>query len=143
MSKDKKVDEIIRADYAKACQNLTDILIDIDKFQEMTKNIYDAIDTDNAGTLEVNQVEIFVRSFLKGNQIEGQINTSFEDKHDEIFKLLQDNESGELTLDELGKWLNEMLKHQVKQLQIRVEEQKYQRALETQKKNDVEGETAK
>ena len=73
----------------------------------MTKNIYDAIDTDNAGTLEVNQVEIFVRSFLKGNQIEGQINTSFEEKHDEIFKLLQDNESGELTLDELGKWLNE------------------------------------
>ena len=124
MSKAKTADkdETIRADYAKACQNLTDILIDIDKFQEMTKNIYDAIDTDNAGTLEVNQVEIFVRSFLKGNQIEGQINTSFEDKHDEIFKLLQDNESGELTLDELGKWLNEMLKHQVKQLQIRVEE---------------------
>ena len=118
MSKKKEEvkDETIRADYAKACQNLTDILIDIDKFQEMTKNIYDAIDTDNAGTLEVTQVEIFVRSFLKGNQIEGQINTSFEDKHDEIFKLLQDNESGELTLDELGKWLNEMLKHQVKQL---------------------------
>ena len=81
MSKDKKVDldQIIKADYAKACQNLTDILIDIEKFQEMTKNIYDAIDTDNAGTLEVSQVEIFVRSFLKGNQIEGQINTSFED----------------------------------------------------------------
>ena len=33
MSKDKKKeDETIRADYAKACQNLTDILIDIDKF---------------------------------------------------------------------------------------------------------------
>ena len=77
MSKEKKGDKddgIIRADYAKACQNLTDILIDIDKFQEMTKNIYDSIDTDNAGNLEVNQVEIFVRSFLKGNQIEGQIN---------------------------------------------------------------------
>ena len=54
MSKKKDDDQIVRADYAKACQNLTDILIDIDKFQEMTKNIYDAIDTDNAGTLEVN-----------------------------------------------------------------------------------------
>ena len=34
MSKSKKDDkhETIRADYAKACQNLTDILIDIDKF---------------------------------------------------------------------------------------------------------------
>ena len=111
----------VRADYAKACQNLTDILIDLEKFQEMTKNIYDAIDTDNAGTLGVDQVEIFVRSFLKGNQIEGQINTSFEDQHDHVFKILQDNESGEITLDELGKWLGELLKNQVKELQIRVE----------------------
>ena len=53
--------EIITVDYAKAIQNLTDILIDIDKFREMNKNIYDAIDTDNEGTLEVNQVETFVR----------------------------------------------------------------------------------
>ena len=87
MSRDKKKqdDDIIKADYAKACQNLTDILIDLDKFQEMTKNIYDAIDTDNAGTLEVGQVEFFVKQFLKGNQIEGQINTSFDDKHDVVF----------------------------------------------------------
>ena len=69
---------------------------------------------------------------MKGNQIEGQINTSFEDKHEDIFKLLLDNESGEVPFDELGKWLNELLKNQVKQLQIRVEEQKYQRALENQ-----------
>ena len=77
----------------------------------MTRNIYDAIDTDNAGTLDINQVEVFVRSFLKGNQVEGQISTSFEDKHDNIFKLLQENEAGEVTMDELGKFLNEMLKH--------------------------------
>ena len=76
----------------------------------MTKNIYDAIDTDNAGTLEVKQVEQFVRQFLRGNQIEGQINTSFEEKHEETFKILLDNESGELTQEELGKWLNELLK---------------------------------
>ena len=136
MSRDKKKDEddqIVRADYAKACQNLTDILIDLDKFQEMTKNIYDAIDTDNAGTLEVGQVEFFVKQFLKGNQIEGQINTSFEDKHDTVFQILKDNESGEVTIDELGKFLNELLKNQVKQLQIKVEEQKYQRSLELQK----------
>ena len=101
------------------------------QFQEMTKNIYDAIDTDNAGTLGVDQVEIFVNSFLKGNQIEGQINTSFEDKHDQVFKILQENESGEITLDELGKWLGELLKNQVKELQIKVEQQKYQRAMDT------------
>ena len=33
----------------------------------MNKNIYDAIDTDNEGVLKVDQVETFVRLFLKGN----------------------------------------------------------------------------
>ena len=34
MSRKKKddSDQIVKADYAKACQNLTDILIDLDKF---------------------------------------------------------------------------------------------------------------
>jgi hypothetical protein len=46
---------------------LTDILIDPLKFAEMQKNIYDAIDVDNAGVLYVEQVDIFVRNFLRGN----------------------------------------------------------------------------
>ena len=87
----------------------------------MTKNIYDAIDTDNEGTLKVEQVETFVRLFLKGNQIEGQTNTSFEESHDQVFKILQENESGEVNLDELSKFLNELLKNQVKALQVRLE----------------------
>ena len=100
---------------------------------ELTSNVYDAIDTDNAGTLEVEMVEKFVRMFLRGNQHEGQINTSFEDENTNVFKLLQDNESGELSMDELGKFLFELLKSQVLQLQTRLEEQKYQRSVETMK----------
>ena len=42
---------IVSVDYEKAIQNLTDILIDPVKFAEMRKNIYDAIDVDNLGTL--------------------------------------------------------------------------------------------
>ena len=61
-----KTQGAIHIDYGKAIQNLTDILIDLDKFSEMTKNIYDAIDTDNCGTLEIEQVETFVRGFLEG-----------------------------------------------------------------------------
>ena len=38
-------------DFSKAIQNLTDIMIDAEKFAEFSKNIYDAIDTDNAGTI--------------------------------------------------------------------------------------------
>tara|TARA_B110000305_G_C18753825_1_gene322227 strand:+ start:12 stop:290 length:279 start_codon:yes stop_codon:yes gene_type:complete len=92
---------------------LTDILIDKEKFMELTSNVYDAIDTDNAGTLEVEMVENFVRTFLRGNQIEGQVNTSFEDDNSSIFKVLAENESGELTIDDLGRFLFELLKSQV------------------------------
>ena len=35
-----------------------------------------------------------------------------------------------MTPDELGKFLNELLKNQVKELQIKVEMQKYQRSME-------------
>ena len=77
----------------------------------MNKNIFDAIDVDNTGTLEVDQVEIFVRNFLLGNQVPGQINTSFDQQHDAIFANLRDNESGEVTLEELGKFLGLLLKN--------------------------------
>uniref|UniRef100_A0A7S3CMG8 EF-hand domain-containing protein n=1 Tax=Strombidium rassoulzadegani TaxID=1082188 RepID=A0A7S3CMG8_9SPIT len=133
--------EAFKVDYQKAIQNLTDILIDNDKFQEMCKNIFDAIDTDNVGTLEVSQVEQFVRSFLRGNQVPGQINTSFEDSHNQIFKILKDNESGEITQDELGKFLNELLKNQVKMLQIKLEQQKYERSMAAQEKRGMDDET--
>ena len=136
---DKGAGQTIVVDYQKAIQNLTDILIDIDKFREMCKNIYDAIDTDNEGTLKVGQVETFVRDFLKGNQIEGQTNTAFETDNDQIFKLLQENESGEVNLDELSKFLNELLKNQVKALQRRLETQKYERSLAMQKELEEAG----
>ena len=51
MSSKKKNDTQIKADYAKAAQNLTDILVDDQKFKTMCSNVYDAIDTDNLGTL--------------------------------------------------------------------------------------------
>ena len=126
-------DQIITVDYEKAIQNLTDILIDQEKFMEYTSNVYDAIDEDNAGTLDVGMVERFVRNFLRGNQIEGQMNTSFEEENVAVFKSLQDNEAGEISMDELGKFLFDLLKSQVKQLQMRLEAQKYQRSVETMK----------
>ena len=71
--------------YEKAIQNLTDILIDNQKFQEMCKNMYDAIDTDNEGTLPCAQVEAFVVDFLRGSQKDGEINTDSSKDHEESF----------------------------------------------------------
>ena len=50
-----------KVDFAKACQNLTDILIDDEKYMEFCKNMYDAIDTDGIGILQVDQVKVFLR----------------------------------------------------------------------------------
>ena len=51
MSDDKDIE--ITVDFEKAIQNLTDIMIDKAKFAEYCQNMYDAIDTDNEGTLPV------------------------------------------------------------------------------------------
>ena len=55
-----------QANYEKAIQNLTDILIDSVKFEEMNKNIFLAMDEDNVGVLQVGIAEEFVRSFMRG-----------------------------------------------------------------------------
>ena len=61
----------IKVDYELAIQNLTDILIDHEKFGQMMSNMFDAIDTDNEGVLPKIDVEVFTMNFLKGFQIEG------------------------------------------------------------------------
>ena len=42
------------------------ILTHEEKFAEINKSIFDAIDTDNSGTLEREEVESFVKSLLVG-----------------------------------------------------------------------------
>ena len=53
-------------DYQKAINNLHSILTHEEKFAEINNSIFDAIDTDNSGTLEREEVEIFVKSLLVG-----------------------------------------------------------------------------
>ena len=45
-------------------------------------------------------------------------------ENETIFKILEENETGELTFTELGYFLRELLKNQVKALNLRVEEEK-------------------
>ena len=57
----------IRVDYEKAIQNLTDIMIDSERFLFMARVIYDACDTDNSGSIDVLVIEEFVRTCMKGH----------------------------------------------------------------------------
>ena len=88
--------------------------------------MYDAIDTDNEGTIECMQVEEFGINLLKGSQKEGEINTDCSMDHEETFRILKENESGEVTFDELGV----LLKNQIRILQKRYQRQEYERSLE-------------
>ena len=53
-------------DYQKAIDNLHKILTNEEKFAEITKSIFDAIDTDNSGTLEKEEVELFIKDLIRG-----------------------------------------------------------------------------
>ena len=104
-------------DYGKAIDNLQNILTHEDKFAEINKSIFDAIDTDNSGTLEREEVESFVKSLLVGIHNDEEEEYDQNERHRIVFGVLDENESGEITLDELGKFLRELFKEQIKELQ--------------------------
>ena len=104
-------------DFDKAINNLHNILTHEDKFAEINKSIFDAIDTDNSGTLEREEVESFVKSLLVGIHNDEEEEYDQNERHRIVFGVLDENESGEITLDELGKFLRELFKEQIKELQ--------------------------
>jgi len=104
-------------DYEKAISNLHNILTHEDKFAEINKSIFDAIDTDNSGTLERDEVESFVKSLLVGITNDEEEEYDQNERHRIVFGVLDENDSGEITLDELGKFLRELFKEQIKELQ--------------------------
>ena len=58
---------------------------------------------------------INLNRLLKG--VNEDNNDDFEERHKLVFSVLDENESGEITLDELGKFLRELFKEQIKELQ--------------------------
>ena len=87
-------------DYQKAIQNLTDVLIDDEKFVEIQESIFDAIDTDNSGSLDRDEVKNFVANLLKGISQDSDNAANLQEKHKIVFAVLDDNE-GEISRDAL------------------------------------------
>ena len=71
------------------------------------------MDEDSTGVLQCDVVEDMARGFLRGNQREGFPNTDFESQNDHILAILSDNESGEITQDEMSKFMQELIKNQI------------------------------
>ena len=60
------------------------------------------------------------------------------DKHDHRLKTLFDIESGYMGFEDLRKFLYELLKEQVRYLQLRLENEKYLRAVNDHRKDEDE-----
>lgn len=99
-------------DFAKSIDNLNKILTNEEHFADINKAIFDAIDTDNSGTLERDEVESFIKGLLKGvhDDENNMFGADVDGRLESVFTLLDENESGEITLDELGKFLRELFK---------------------------------
>jgi Ca2+-binding EF-hand superfamily protein len=121
-------------DYIRARDNLSRILTDEERFSEINKSIFDAIDTDNSGTLEKDEVETFIKDLLRSMSLDSSnnlhtIDQSFiDDRYRSVFGLLDENESGEITMDELGKFLRELFKEQIKEIQEVIERDNIRKA---------------
>ena len=84
--------------------------------EEMNANVFLALDEDNSGTLSVPLVVTFCRDFLRGHQVEGYPDSDFEKEHTAILNELLNQENEEMNSEELEKFLNELLKDQIKYL---------------------------
>jgi hypothetical protein len=100
---------IFEMNYSRAIDNLHKILTDEEKFAEINKSIFDAIDTDNSGTLEKDEVLSFVKELIKGMDSQAETHL-IDNRYRQVFQILDENESGEITMDELGKFLRELFK---------------------------------
>ena len=62
-------------------------------------------------------------NLLKGISPDSDNAANLLEKHKIVFAVLDDNESGEITKDELQKFLRELFKEQIKELQTALEQQ--------------------
>jgi Ca2+-binding EF-hand superfamily protein len=111
------------------------MLTDEERFAEINKSIFDAIDTDNSGTLEKDEVEVFIKDMLRSMDLDYSRNNHLDsqpslidDRYRNVFSVLDENESGEITMDELGKFLRELFKEQVRELQEVIERENIRKA---------------
>ena len=90
------------------------------------ENIFLALDEDETGVLDKKLVAKFVTDFLRGTQVPGTHNTSFEHANKESFKLLISlNDSPVVDKAELSIFMRDILISQVKELMKRIETEKY------------------
>ena len=79
-------------DLKKAISNLTDVLIDDQKYEEVVKSLFVAVDVDNVDELDLSDLKKFIADLLKG--LTGEKNESSSDmieRYKMVFANLDDH----------------------------------------------------
>ena len=76
-------------------------------------------------------MEDFIKQMLRNMQVDSSADQGYmiDERYRTVFSVLDENESGEITLDELGKFLRELFKEQIKELQEVIEREKIVHAM--------------
>ena len=107
-------------DYHRAILNLTDILVDEAKFKNVITNVFDSVGTEDRETLDKEDIEMFVKDLITG-VFQNEEYADFREKNKLIFAILDESENGKIKPVLLSKFLRELFKQQIKQLQMEQE----------------------
>ena len=100
---------------AKANLDMVNVLLGNEKlFNQVVKTVFDSIDTDKSGTLEISEMENFMKKVCEEMNIKGGPNKS---EINEIFDSLDTDKSKNIGMDEMGDFLKKILLDQQKALQ--------------------------
>ena len=91
--------------------------------------MFKALDEDNVEYVAIEKVRQFTKDVMRGKQVEGQENTSFEGENEECFAILEKLDSEFCNEENLGIFFRQLVKDQIRLLQKRIEKQYYERCL--------------
>eukprot|EP00826_Nyctotherus_ovalis_P042044 TRINITY_DN428_c0_g1_i3.p2 TRINITY_DN428_c0_g1~~TRINITY_DN428_c0_g1_i3.p2 ORF type:complete len:110 (-),score=33.17 TRINITY_DN428_c0_g1_i3:81-410(-) len=101
-------------DEAKSNLDMVNVLLNNEKlFNQVVKTVFDSIDTDKSGSLELSEMEGFMRKVCDEMNIKGGPNKS---EINEIFESLDTDKSKSIGIDEMGAFLKKILLDQQKSL---------------------------
>ena len=101
-------------DEAKSDLDMVNVLLNNENlFNQVVKTVFDSIDTDKSGSLELSEMEEFMRKVCGEMNIKAGPNKS---EIKEIFDSLDTDKSKSIGIDEMGAFLKKILLEQQKAL---------------------------
>jgi len=93
---------------------LDTLLKDEGTFKQVVEAVFESIDTDKSGSIDIKEIEVFINSVCKEMGIGQQPDKAAIET---VFKELDTDKSNSIDKEELGKFLRTLFEEQKKQLE--------------------------